>query len=487
MKSLDQLTLAHNFTALGADFFSPVTPKPLKNPKFISSSTSAAALIGIDTTKTKADDWERFFSGQQLIPGSQPLAMVYAGHQFGGYSPQLGDGRGVLLGEAQAPSGEYWDLHLKGSGPTPYSRHGDGRAVLRSSIREYLASEALHHLGIPSSRALCLIGSDEPVARESIESAATVVRLARSHIRFGHFEFFSHTNQQAALKQLLDYCIEAYRDDLLIGESGSQRDQYIAFFYAVTRKTAELVAYWQAFGFAHGVLNTDNMSILGITFDFGPYGFLDSYDPHFICNHSDHSGRYRFSQQPAIGLWNLNALAHALLPLVPQSELKNALESYQPLFEEHYDALMARKLGLTAIADDRDLTADLLDVMQQHQADYTYTFRALAKDPSGESLNAYFKHSDTWVTWLQRFQQRRQNDTQPLSTQQTLMLNNNPARVLRNHLAQTAISRAQEGDYTELHALQAALEVPYEEKAEYDAYDTLPPEWSKGISVSCSS
>src|SRR5690606_24758676 len=270
----------------------------------------ALALLDLDPAEAQRPEFVRLFSGNALWRDAEPRAMVYAGHQFGVYNPRLGDGRGLLLGEVINDAGEHWDLHLKGTGQTPYSRMGDGRAVLRSSIREFLASEHLHALGIPSSRALCVTGSSTPVWREKQETAAMVLRLAPSHIRFGHFEYFYYTQQHKQLKQLAEHVLHNHFETCV-----EQQDPYLMMFRQIVERTAEMIAYWQAYGFCHGVMNTDNMSILGLTVDFGPYAFLDDFDAGFICNHSDDACRYRLENPVPIADWNLGALARAQAPV----------------------------------------------------------------------------------------------------------------------------------------------------------------------------
>ena len=311
MKTLDTLTFNNRLAQLSADFYTLVQTQPLSDPYLISYSPAAAAVLDLDPAVFQDPHTTQVFAGNTCLPGMQPLAMLYAGHQFGHYVPQLGDGRAMLLGEVQSAHNQHWEWHLKGAGTTPYSRHADGRAVLRSSIREYLASEAMAGLGIPTTRALCLVGSDSPVYREQPETAATVLRMAPSFVRFGSFEVFFYRQQFHHLKTLADYVIQ---HDFLSLAAAPQ--PYLALLHEVIQRTADLFAAWQLVGFAHGVLNTDNMSILGLTLDYGPFGFLDNYDPNFICNHSDQEGRYAFAAQPSIGLWNLRCLAQALLPLL---------------------------------------------------------------------------------------------------------------------------------------------------------------------------
>ncbi len=330
MNSLDGRNFDNTYSRLPEHFYTRLDPTPLENPRLVAYSASAGQLLNLEDAHETREKLTRICSGNGAWPGSEPLAMVYSGHQFGSYNPQLGDGRGLLLGELVNTQGDKWDLHLKGAGQTPYSRFGDGRAVLRSCIREYLASEALHHLGIPTTRALCIVTSDTQVYRETTAAGSTLLRLARSHIRFGHFEYYFYNKRYEALKELADYTIEQHFHNLEGMEAMAGSDKSYQLFYSeVVRRTATLIAQWQAAGFAHGVMNTDNMSIIGDTFDYGPYGFMDDFNWHYICNHSDHSGRYAFSQQPEIGYWNCGRLGQALIPLFENSELiQNALDQY---------------------------------------------------------------------------------------------------------------------------------------------------------------
>ena len=373
-KNLDQLNFNNRFGQLPEAFYTRLQATPLDNPKLVAVSQKAADLLDLELNDTCKEQLIQVSGGLNVLEGSDPLAMIYSGHQFGSYNPQLGDGRGLLLGEVTNSKGESWDLHLKGAGATPYSRFGDGRAVLRSCIREYLASEALFHLGIPTTRALSIITSDTPVYRETEERGSTLLRLAKTHIRFGHFEYFCYTKQHDALKNLADFTIQNYFSELL-----DQDNKYSLFFKSVVEKTAHMIALWQANGFAHGVMNTDNMSILGETFDYGPYGFQDDFDWHYICNHSDHSGRYAFSQQPDIGYWNCGRLAQVLVPLIDDvTALQKTLDTYPTLYSAKYLSLMSEKLGLREEeAEDSELIKDLLQLLHEQHVDYTLFFRAL--------------------------------------------------------------------------------------------------------------
>ena len=462
-------------------------PSPLDNPFLISANPLAAELIGLDRSELYTEQFVNIFSGKQLLANSHPIAMVYSGHQFGSYNPQLGDGRGLLLGDIHTEQHGTWDLHLKGAGKTPYSRFGDGRAVLRSSIREYLGSEAMAGLGIATSRALCVIGSDTRVQRESIEKAATLLRLARSHIRFGHFEFFHYNNQPEIVKQLTEHVINQHYPNWK-----NDAERYYNFLQQTVINTAEMIAQWQAAGFAHGVMNTDNMSILGDTFDYGPFGFLDDFNPAFICNHSDHQGRYAFNKQPSIGLWNLNALAHALSSLLNIDQIKQALAQYEPYLVKRFNALMQKKLGLKqTLADDHQLNADLLTLLQNQRSDYHLFFRQLCnfdENQSQHKLRDQFLDRRGFDEWAKRYSERLRAENSALEQRQKAMKRVNPKYILRNYLAQQAIEAAEDQqDYSEIERLLLVLQSPFDEHPEFEDYAKAPPEWGKHLSISCSS
>ncbi|MDU4095457.1 MAG: YdiU family protein, partial [Pantoea sp.] len=399
---------------------------------------------------------------------------------------QLGDGRGILLGEQQLADGRKFDWHLKGAGLTPYSRMGDGRAVLRSTVREFLASEALHHLGIPTSRALTIVTSDEPVYRESKERGAMLLRVAESHARFGHFEHFFYNGQPEKVRQLADYLIHHHWPQL-----ESETDRYLLWFSDVVERTARLIAAWQSVGFAHGVMNTDNMSVLGLTLDYGPYGFLDDYQPGFICNHSDYQGRYAFDNQPMIGLWNLNRLAHALSDLMTTEQLKQALSRYEPALMAAWGEKMRAKLGfLTPQAEDNELLTGLLALMSQEGSDYTRTFRMLSETQQQESrspLRDEFIDRAAFDQWYLRYQQRLLKDGRSDTEREQQMKAANPAVILRNYLAQQAIEGAERDDITMLQHLHQALCNPFSDAPEYADLTRRPPDEGKKIEVSCSS
>lgn len=494
-RTLEQLTFDNSYRRLPGHFYSRVNPTPLEQPHLISVNHAAAELIDLHPGEALREEFIHAFSGHVQLPGSEPLAMLYAGHQFGHYVPQLGDGRAILLGEVRNLAGKRWDLHLKGAGVTPYSRRGDGRAVLRSSIREYLCSEAMHHLGIPSSRALCLIGSGEEVYREQVERGAMVLRMAPSHVRFGSFEVFYYRNQFEPIRQLADYTIEHHFPEL-----SDDAERYLRLFESVVRRTAELISQWQQVGFAHGVMNTDNMSILGLTLDYGPFGFLDDYEPGYICNHSDHTGRYAFDQQPHIGLWNLSCLGQALLPLfdeIPEASAEKAntvLATYEQHFTRHYAAGMCSKLGLQSEqAGDRNLIVDLLDIMARERRDYTNTLRDLGHFSAGEGarndrIRDQFIDREAFDAWAGRYAERLRQEQSDDRERRERMNRANPKYILRNHLAEIAIRKARdEMDFTEIERLRGLLARPFDEQPELDDYAKEPPDWAREIAVSCSS
>jgi protein adenylyltransferase len=487
--SLETLVFDNSYARLPEAFYAKLNPTPFSSPPYLVHANRAAAeLIDLDPDEFKRPEFAGVFGGCLLVPGMQPLAMLYSGHQFGVYVPQLGDGRAIMLGEVRNGCGERWELQLKGAGLTPFSRDGDGRAVLRSTIREYLCSEAMHGLGIPTTRALCVVGSDHQVYREQVETAATLLRMAPSHVRFGSFEVFYYRQQHEQLRILADYVIGNFYPHLL-----DVSDEYAEFFNEVMERTAKLIAQWQAVGWAHGVMNTDNMSILGLTLDYGPFGFIDDYDPGFICNHSDHNGRYAFNQQPFIGLWNLSCLAQALLPIIPKDELKAALDRYTPIHQARYLELMRLKLGLEgARAADEPLVKDLLVLMAESHADYTNFFRALADFRSApgeqnEGLRDYFVNRNTFDDWAARYRTRLREQGVTDVERRERMNKVNPKYVLRNYLAQTAIEKAQQKDYSEIDRLLALMHNPFIDHAGMDSYAAVPPNWGKHISVSCSS
>ena len=495
------LPWTHRLLQLGETFFTRLPPTPLAQPVW--AARNRTLLQDLGWPHTLLDEHLPAFAGNALLPGSEPLATVYSGHQFGVWAGQLGDGRALWLGEADSAQGPM-EIQLKGAGRTPYSRMGDGRAVLRSSIREYLCSEAMHGLGIPTTRALSLVASPQPVVREAVETAAVVTRVAPSFLRFGHFEHFSARDQVDALRTLADHAIEHHLPQAHERAAAWQGNVYAGLLDEVQQRTAHLLAQWQAVGFCHGVMNTDNMSLLGLTIDYGPFQFMDGFDPGHICNHSDTHGRYAYARQPNIVYWNLYCLGQALLPLIGDQDLTvQVLETYKTAFPRALGDAMRAKLGLTgdlATEDLREadwtLVEDLLQLLASERADYTIFWRrlsqAMASGWDGESGNVawpavqdLFLDRSRWQAWLLRYRERVGHaDPQTMGAQ---MLRTNPKYVLRNHLAELAIQRAREGDYAEIDRLLQLLHAPFDEHPEHEDCAGFPPDWAGQLEISCSS
>jgi uncharacterized protein YdiU (UPF0061 family) len=492
MKRLEELHFSNSFARLPEGFFQRLAVTPLQGAHLAAFNPQAAGLIDLHPDEALRDDFHTFFNGEKPLPGSEPLAAIYAGHQFGQLVPQLGDGRAILLGEVTNAAGERWELQLKGAGITPFSRRGDGRAVLRSTIREYLCSEAMHALGIPTTRALLMTGSNEEVYRESIERGAMLLRMAPSHVRFGSFELFYYRREVEPMRQLADYVIAHHYPELVAHEA-----RYLELFRQVTLRTAALISQWQLVGFAHGVMNTDNMSILGLTLDYGPFGFLDSYQPGYICNHSDPYGRYAFDQQPTIGGWNLSRLGQALLPIFEgepgeAAAAANAiLSEYEPQLQRHYHQGMLNKLGLQQRREgDQALIDDLLTLLADNRIDYTRFFRALCdldETAAQSPLRDAFPDREGFDGWAARYAERLQAEGSPREQRRQWMKQSNPKYTLRNYLAQQAIEQAENGDYSEIERLHRLLQHPFDEQPECEHYAAAPPEWSAELEISCSS
>nr|WP_307727236.1 YdiU family protein [Massilia litorea] len=485
--------MTNGFAALPPAMYTRLMPTPLPAPYFVAASGPAAALVGLDVEALAQEAFVAAFTGNTLLPGSEPLAAVYSGHQFGVWAGQLGDGRAILLGELDGPEGRM-ELQLKGAGKTPYSRMGDGRAVLRSSIREFLCSEAMAALGIPTTRALVVTGSNQRVMRENIETAAVVTRMAPSFVRFGSFEHWHYRDKPEELKTLADYVIDGFYPDLR-----GAANPYKELLAEVTRRTARMIAHWQSVGFMHGVMNTDNMSILGLTLDYGPFGFMEAFDVNHICNHTDQGGRYSYANQVAIGHWNCYALGNALLPLIGTvDEAQEALDVYMPAFEAKLDELLHAKLGLTTVLDgDRALFDSLFTIMQASHVDFTLLFRQLgdlqADAPKDQPelhdapLRDLFIDRAAFDEWALRYRERLRAESSVDAERRAAMNRVNPKYVLRNYLAQQAIEQAQNGDYAGVRDLLAVLEHPFDEQPGKEHFAALPPDWAAHLEVSCSS
>jgi uncharacterized protein YdiU (UPF0061 family) len=493
----DDLPLGNSFAGLPPAFYTRLMPTPLPAPYLVAVSARAAALVGLDAAQLATDDFLQFLSGNRVPQRSQPLSAVYSGHQFGVWAGQLGDGRAILMGELNGLAGPM-EIQLKGAGLTPYSRMGDGRAVLRSSIREFLCSEAMHGLGIPTTRALSVIGSDQPIMRETVETAAVVARMAPSFVRFGSFEHWFYRDKPEELRTLADYVISTFYPELT-----AEPNPYTALLAEVTRRSARMIAHWQAAGFMHGVMNTDNMSILGLTIDYGPFGFMEAFDADHICNHTDQAGRYSYANQPQVGHWNCYALGQALLPLIGDvDDAQGALGVYQPEFQRALDGLLHAKLGLRTVRDDdRALFDAMFKLMQAGHVDFTRFFRALGNlegSPRADAAASMPHHPDSALRDM--FIEREAFDAWAVQYRQRLALENsvdcerkadmdraNPKYILRNYLAQVAIDKAEKKDFSEIGKLLAILERPFDEQPENEAYAALPPDWASHLEVSCSS
>ena len=485
--------------------YAHVAPTPVAAPRLLAWSDEAGALLGLErppATGTAAE----VLGGNRVLAAMRPYALGYGGHQFGTWAGQLGDGRALVLGEVLGPDGARWEVQLKGAGPTPYSRRSDGRAVLRSSIREFLCSEAMHHLGVPTTRALALVGTGEAVVRDMFydgnprpEPGAIVTRLAPTFVRFGNFQLHAWREEPAVLRALADHVIARHFPAIAPGD-------HAGWFAEVCRRTAVMVAHWMRVGFVHGVMNTDNMSILGLTLDYGPYGWLDSFDPDFTPNTTDAAtGRYRFGNQPGIAQWNLAHLARALVPLADAAALSAGLDEYKRVFEETYRTMMLAKLGLTWAPGDDALLADLLALLAAEETDYPLAFLALADldldatstDERLAPLAAAFygdppaAHLARLATWLDAYRERAAREPGGTAARRARMAATNPVIVLRNYLVQRAIDAAEAGDLAPVERLLDAARRPYERRPEHAELVARRPEWARhaaGCSaLSCSS
>ena len=508
-----ELPLADRYGALGEDFFTRLDPAPLAEPYLVAQSPAACRLVGVDPASLSAAAATAILAGNASLPRSRPLAAVYAGHQFGVWAGRLGDGRALLLGDAAAAAGSgysalagsdqelldfgRWELQLKGAGMTPYSRMGDGRAVLRSSIREFLCSEAMAALGIPTTRAMAVAGSDVPVFREDVETAAVVLRMSPSFVRFGSFEYFYYFRKHEQLRTLADHVIREFYPDC-----AAREQPYAALLSEVTARTARLIAKWQAVGFCHGVMNTDNMSILGLTIDYGPFGFLDAFEADHICNHSDEGGRYAYARQPDIGEWNCYALGQSLVPLIGGAkETEDALQVYKSAYRDEFLLQMRAKLGLAeAQKEDAVLVESLFAMLERSHPDFTLFFRNLAgvaRDGSdGDApVRDLCIDRDDCDRWLAQYRARLAAEARPDGERRAAMNQVNPRFVLRNYLAEAAIRQANAalGDppgqraFTEVARLAQVLSAPFDEQPANAQYAALPPDWASHIEVSCSS
>jgi uncharacterized protein YdiU (UPF0061 family) len=541
-KTLAQLTFDNRFTReLPADIhdvnarrqvyescYSRVKPTPVKQPTLAGYSREVADILGLDSAAFESQHFADVFGGNTLLDGMDPFAMCYGGHQFGNWAGQLGDGRAINLGEVLTERGEHWTLQLKGAGPTPYSRTADGLAVLRSSVREFLCSEAMFHLGVPTTRALSLVTTGEGVRRDMFydgnpkdEPGAVVCRVAPSFTRFGNFQIFAARQDIDTLRTLVEFTIRNDFPHLVTTQSATITNETIAIWFEdVCRRTAEMIVHWMRVGFVHGVMNTDNMSILGLTIDYGPYGWLEDYDPDWTPNTTDASGRrYRFGNQPAVAHWNVFQLANAIAQLTKEPEpLEKALESFVDHYEKTTSEMMAAKMGIAKLKTEEDhaLKQGLLDILQLVETDMTIFYRKLADVPAETTdqsdtdimtpiIDAYYKPEQLDETvedsdqtprkqiaeWLRRYKVRVQEDQTTDANRRAAMNQVNPKYVLRNYMAQLAIDKSETGDHSLIHELLDVLRNPYDEQPSKEQHAEKRPDWARnraGCSMlSCSS
>ena len=520
----DAVTDNHRRAVEGA-CYSHVAPTPVARPTLVAYAHEVASLLDLDARTCESTRFAEVFAGNHLLPGMQPYATCYGGHQFGNWAGQLGDGRAINLGEVVNRAGQRLALQLKGAGPTPYSRGADGLAVLRSSVREFLCSEAMHHLGVPTTRALSLVLSGEQVVRDMFydghprpEPGAVVCRVAPSFTRFGHFQIHAARQDLVTLEKLVAYTLSTDFPELGFDPQAPQASRqavYVQWFNEVCRRTAVLAAHWMRVGFVHGVMNTDNMSILGLTIDYGPYGWLENFDPDWTPNTTDaQHRRYRYGQQPQIALWNLVQLANAIYPLVGEAPpLEAALDAYSGIYQTAMSDAMAAKLGLRALhgADDDALLGELLALLAMVETDMTVFFRALADfAPDADDNNvdvevflalvgdAYYvpaqldsAYRERLAAWVARYSARLRHDARDAAERRVAMHTVNPRYVLRNYLAQLAIDAAEGGDFSKVHELLEVLRRPYTDQPEHDHLAAKRPDWARqraGCSMlSCSS
>ena len=470
---MNKTPFINTYAKLPADFYTKMNPSPVSNPELIRFNQPLAESLGLGEINQDKQALAQLFSGNQRLAGMEPLAMVYAGHQFGGFAQQLGDGRAMLLGEVLAADGERYDIQLKGSGPTPYSRGGDGRSALGPVIREYIVSEAMAKLGVPTTRALAAVTSGEEVAREQLVPGGILTRVARGFVRVGTFEFFAARSNNAAVKQLADYEIERHYPEVRDADN-----PYVAFFQAVVNRQASLIASWMQLGFIHGVMNTDNMSIAGETIDYGPCAFMDEFSRNQVFSSIDRNGRYAYGNQPQIGQWNLVRLAEALLPLFGEGDAaviqaQDILNAYPAYYQSEWLAGMRKKLGLTEQESkeqvDIELIERLLTLMETAQADFTLSFFYLSQlndtadaNPQEDDFKRQFNHTQDIESWLNAWRQRLTDETADNKERQASMRAVNPVYIPRNHQVEAAIRAAEDNhDFSVFHALHDVLQQPY--------------------------
>ncbi|WP_195575181.1 protein adenylyltransferase SelO [Paenibacillus sp. 1001270B_150601_E10] len=475
----------NSYSRLPDSFYTKLQPAPVRSPHLVIVNEAVAEWLGLSLQQLQSSEGVEVLAGNRIPEGAEPLAQAYAGHQFGHFT-MLGDGRACLLGEQITPKGERFDIQLKGSGRTPYSRGGDGRAALGPMLREYIVSEAMHALGIPTTRSLAVARTGETIIRETELPGAILTRIASSHIRVGTFQYAAGIGKPSDLKALADYTIKRH-----FPEAAEHENCYLALLQEVIKRQAALIAKWQLVGFIHGVMNTDNMALSGDTIDYGPCAFMDAYDPETVFSSIDRYGRYAYVNQPSIGAWNLARLAEALLPLLHDNEeeairlAEEAIGDYFELYNQNWLTGMRAKLGLIdEDAEDQALINQLLSLMEEHGADYTNTFRALTLGKLESSTNLF--HSEAFAEWKRHWEQRRSRESQTLEASKALMMNSNPAIIPRNHRVEEALDAAvTREDYSIMKKLLNVLSRPYAYAPEQDEYTALPPQCDAPYQTFC--
>ena len=478
--TLNNLAFENKYLCLDGEFYDRTEPTPLDEPYLISFNANAAKLIDLDDNSKDDPRFVALLNGTYTPKDMQPFSMCYAGHQFGNYARRLGDGRAINLGSING-----WNLQTKGSGETLYSKTGDGRAAIPSSIREYLMSEAMHHLGIPSTRALGIIGSKTQILRSGMERAAIVMRMSPSWVRFGTFEYFSYMKEHDKLKALTDYAIAESYPHLQ-----NEEDRYFKFFSEVLESTAKLIAQWQGIGFCHGVINTDNMSIAGLTLDYGPFSMLDDFQYSFVCNKTDVAGRYSYGEQPNVSYWNLTKLSEALSPIIDKEKMQKKLDDYgEFIYPNAYIDVMRNKMGLDLESDtDVELITNLVGTLQDAYIDYTLFFRTLSRyDGERMPLFELAMNPIPIDNWLNLYDARLLKETRTQVERQEVMLKTNPKYVLKNHMLEKATTLAKRGDFSMVETLLYIATHPYDELPEFEHFAQETPEESKNLTLSCSS
>ena len=479
---MDPIAFDNSYTRLPERFYVRQAPEPVSTPGPIRVNRELAAALGIDADWLDSAAGTEMVAGNAVPPGAEPIATVYAGHQFGGFNPQLGDGRAVLLGEVATPDGERFDLQLKGSGPTAWSRGGDGRSPLGPVLREYIVSEAMYRLGVPTTRALAAASTGDTVARERFLPGAVLARVARSHIRIGTFQYYAARKDTEALQLLADHVIERHYP-----EARDAENPVLALLQGVIARQAALIAQWQSLGFIHGVMNTDNMLVCGETIDYGPCAFMDAFNPEQVYSSIDHGGRYAYRNQPGIAHWNLSCLAQALLPVLDDNPeravalAQKAIDAFPEQFLNANTRCMARKLGLQSIEEqDTALVEDLWQLMAEHKLDFTLAFRRLAdlaheRDNPEQTVSTLFEFPQALQPWLARWRTRLDQETLSGAERQRSMDLVNPALIPRNHLVEAAIAAATDrDDLSVFNRLMDVLEEPHVYRAELAQFATPP-------------